>query len=140
MASGKSNFLRNAVLNHMLRVNAYTAPSTVYLAVSTAGWAASVTGTSLAATEPPEAAGYTRVAVPNDDTMWTEATAGSSTNLLTVEYDDATGSWGTLTSFYVVDAPVGGNTLWGGDLYVTRSIGAGDSAKFSQGQLNISEA
>lgn len=138
MASGKSNYLRNAILDHILGVAPYTAPTKVYLALSTSGWSPSVTGTTLTSTEP-SGGGYARVELDNDDTMWSEAAGGSSTSLVTVEFGTASSSWGTINSFYIVDAASGGNTLWGGDLYTPRSITSGDSSNFPEGQLNISE-
>lgn len=139
MASGKSNHLRNAVLNHVLGITPYAAPSTVYLALSTEDWSASTTGASLALSEPSSGSGYARLSIDNGDEAWSTAVGGTSSSLIPFDFGDATSSWGTLKSFYLVDAAVGGNTLWGGDLYVSRTIVAGDSALFVEGQLSFSE-
>lgn len=140
MPSGKSAYLRNQVLNHVLGATTYTPPGTIYIALSTASWAAATTGTTLAATEPSGANGYARVALTNNGTTWSTATSGSKSNSVDVLFSAATGNWGTLNSFYVVDASSNGNILYGGDLYVPRAILSGDTAKFLVGQLTVTEA
>lgn len=138
MASGKSNYLRNAIVDLVLGQGTFVPPATVYVALSTAAWSASTTGTTLAASEP-SGSGYERVAVTNTSSVWPAAAAGSKSNSSAIAFPNALGSWGAIQSFYVVDAATGGNVLYGGDLYTARTIQAGDLATFGAGQLNVTE-
>ena len=139
MASGKSLYLRNAILNHVLGTESYTPPATVYVALSTAPWTASATGTSISASEP-SGGGYARKSVTNDTTTWPTTTTGTKSNSIPIAFATASANWGTLQSFYIVDALTNGNILYGGDLYTARAILAGDAAKFAENQLHVSEA
>ena len=139
MASGKSAYLRNKALNHVLGAEVYTPPTTVYIALSTAAWTSAGTGTSIAATEP-SGGGYARVALANNTTTWPTTTTGVKTNGVPVTFPNASADWGTIVSFYVVDASTGGNALYGGDLYTARAVLAGDAARFIAEQLTVTEA
>jgi hypothetical protein len=138
VASGKSAYLRNAVLNHVLGATVYTPPTTVYIALSTAPWSATATGTTIAASEP-VAGGYSRVALANNTTTWPTTATGVKTNGVPVTFPSASANWGTIVSFYVVDASTAGNTLYGGDLYTARSVLAGDADRFVAEQLTVTE-
>ncbi len=138
MASGKSAYLRNKVLNHVLGAEVYTPPTTVYIALSTALWTPTATGTSIAASEP-SGGGYSRVALANNTTTWPTTTTGTKTNGVPVTFPNASTNWGTIVSFYVVDASSAGNTLYGGDLYTARAVLAGDAARFVAEQLTVTE-
>lgn len=138
MASGKSAYLRNKVLNHVLGAETYTPPVTIYIALSTAVWSATATGTTIAAAEP-VAGGYARVALANNTTTWPTTATGTKTNGVPVTFPTASANWGTIVSFYVVDASSAGNTLYGGDLYTARSVLTGDAARFVAEQLTVTE-
>lgn len=138
MASGKSNYLRQAILEQNLNIAAaYTPPTTLYVALSTAVWTPTATGGTLAATEPTN--GYARVSVPNDATTWVTGLNLSRTNDVVISFASPSGSWGTILSFYLVDAASGGNILYGGDLFESRAITVGDIVTFNPGQLSVSE-
>lgn len=140
MASGKSAYFRDASLKFFLGLGTLTPPSDVYVALSTAAWAASATGTSIAASEPSGANAYARVGLDNDGTTWDTVSSGISANLVAIEFPTATGTWGTIQSFYVVDSAAGGNILFGGDLVASKAIAAADTARFAIGQLTITES
>lgn len=138
MASGKSLFLRNAIINQNLGLSSsYTAPATVFIALSQSDWDASLTGTTLSLTEPTN--GYLRVEVNNDSSTWITGASDSRTNNITIEFENPTGSWGTIRSFYIVDSLTGGNILYGGDLLADKEITTGDIATFGPGQLSVKE-
>ena len=70
-----NTYLENAVLNHLFRGQAYTAPSTLYLGVSKS--APNEAGTGF--TEP-SAPSYARYEITSNTTNWTEPTTGSLSN------------------------------------------------------------
>jgi hypothetical protein len=61
----------------------------------------------------------------------------ASTNSSAVEFDVATGSWGTITYVAVFDALTTGNMLAYGELTVSKTIGSGDVFRIPAGDLDI---
>lgn len=124
--SKMSNYLENALVNATLRGTAYTAPTTVYLALyrsdpTDANVGLEVTGGS-----------YARVAatfaIPADGA--TSLSAG-------VTFPQATVGWGIVTHVGVVDALTGGNLLYHTALTNSRDVLSGDSIGFLAGQIPI---
>lgn len=136
MAGSKSNYLENEVLNHVLGGPDFPRPGTIYLALSTSAYSDSATGSSMSEVT---GGGYARVAVTNDATNWPNATGGQKDNGEVFTFPAATGNWGTVQSFYIVDASSGGNILYGADLTVSRTIASGDTASFAVGAIVITE-
>jgi hypothetical protein len=124
----KSNFLENALLNHVLRNVSYTPPTTVYLALYTtaptdAGGGTQVSGTS-----------YARVAV-----TFAAASSGASSNSGSLTFAVAGGAWGTITAWGLFDASTGGNLLYWGTFAVPDAVLAGDQATINVGDLDVTE-
>jgi hypothetical protein len=124
-----SNYLENALINATLRNTTYTSPSVVYVGLFTsdptdAGSGTEVTGGS-----------YTRKSAtfgaPSD---------GASTISSAIEFDQATGSWGTVTHFGIYDASTGGNLLYHGALTASKAIDTGDVFKFATSALTVTLA
>lgn len=126
--SDKSDYLKAAILNHILRNNAYTSPTTVYVGLSTAD-----PGDDGAGLAEPSGNGYARKAATFD-----APSSGVCDNQV-VTFDQATGSWGTLTHFALFDAVSGGNMLYHDALTASKAIGDGDTAEFAAGDLTVSE-
>jgi hypothetical protein len=61
----------------------------------------------------------------------------ASTNSSAVEFDAATGSWGTITYVAVFDALTSGNMLAYGELTVSKTIATGDVFRVPAGDLDI---
>jgi hypothetical protein len=127
-----SNYLELELLDHVWGNSAYTAPATLYVALSTTTPADD--GTNF--TEPSGNA-YARVAVTNNTTNWPNAAGGAKANGTAITFPTATGSWGTVTHFGIFDASSGGNCLGTGALSVSKTITSGDTAAFSAGDLDI---
>lgn len=136
MAGSKTNYLEDRILNAVLGGPTFALPATVYVALSTAAFSEAATGSAM--TEVSGGA-YARVALTNNTTNWPSATSGSKANGTAVTFPTATAAWGTVLSFYIVDAASGGNTLYGGDLAAPRTIASGDTASFAIGALTITE-
>jgi len=62
----------------------------------------------------------------------TEATNGSA-----IEFDTASGSWGTITHIGLFDAATGGNMLVYAELTASKTIGSGDVFRIPAGDLDI---
>lgn len=139
MAGSKSDYCEAATLNLWLGATAVTAPATVYIALSTAAYSDAATGSSM--TEVSGGA-YARVAVTNNTTNWPAATGTSpatKSNGTAFTFPTATASWGTILSFYIVDAASGGNVLYGGDLTTSKAIASGDTATFAASSITVTE-
>lgn len=137
MASGKSNYLANALLNGVLGGADFTLPTNVYIALSTAAWSASATGSAM--TEVASGA-YSRVAVTNNPTNWPAASSQSKSNGTVFTFPTATAAWGTILSVYIVDAGSNGNCLYGADLTASRVVASGDTASFAAAAVVVTEA
>lgn len=133
MAGSKSDFLENEVLDHVLGNSAYSAPATVYIALYTvdpsdAGGGTEVTGGS-----------YARVAVTNNGTNWPAASGGSKSNGTDFTFPTASAGWGVVTAMGIFDAATSGNLLYWAELTTDKTINSGDTAKFSIGDLVVTE-
>ena len=126
----KTDYLRNKLLNYVLTNAAYTAPTTVYVALFTTSPTAAGGGTEISVT----ATGYARQAA-----TFTTATADSSSNSGTLTFGPALTSWGTLNGFAILDNLTGGNMLYFGDLSAPKTVGQDDQVQFSAGSITISE-
>lgn len=136
MAGSKSDYLENKILDHTLGGPDFTRPGTVYIALSTAAYSDAATGSSM---NEVTGGGYSRVAVTNNTTNWPNSSAGQKQNGEVFTFPAATGSWGTVQSFYIADSASGGNLLYGADLTTARTIASGDTASFAVGAITITE-
>lgn len=136
MAGSKSDYWENAILNGSLGGPALTLPTTVYIALSTGVYSDAATGSAMTEVT---GSGYARVAVTNNNTNWPSASAGQKSNGTVFTFAAASASWGTVQSFYIVDALSAGNILYGADLTTARTIATGDTASFAVGSITITE-
>lgn len=121
-----TDFLEEALLNHVLRNVTYTSPTTVYFglftsATSDAGGGTEVVGGSYARQAAAFNAPVSSVAALASNTTWPTATA----------------NWGTITHFAIFDAASGGNMLLHGPLAATRTINTGDTFRFLASNVNV---
>lgn len=140
MAGSKSTFLANATLDNFLGSNGSSgliAPNVLYVALSTLPFIPNYSGGSI--TEPSISAGYGRVAFQNTPATWPPASGGVKSNAVVFTFPTATGGWGNIWSFYLVDAPTNGNLYWGADLTTPRTVNSGDTASFALNALTITE-
>ena len=124
-----SNYLENALINATLRNTAFTSPSTVYVGLFTsdptdAGSGNEVSGGS-----------YARKSM-----AFGSPSNGASTNSSAVEFDQATGNWGTITHFALFDALTTGNMLYHGALTTSKTIETGDVFKFASASVSVTLA
>lgn len=121
-----SDFLENKIIDHMLRNQAYTPPTTVYVALFT--------------TATDDAGGGTEVtggAYVRQDAGLSAASGGASSNAADITFPQATADWGTVTHLALMDAESGGNMLMHTILDASKTINNGDTFKINAGDLDI---
>ncbi len=127
-AGGMSDYLANKMLDHLLEGTAFTAPTSIFVALCTATILDADTGTTIS--EPGQ--NYARI----EHNDWKIAAAGASSNSGTVVYPKATGAtWGTITNVGLVDDLTLGNLLIHTALNTDQVIEVGDIGKFNDGAL-----
>jgi hypothetical protein len=124
-----SNYLENALINATLRNTSYTSPTTVYVGLFT--------------TDPTDAGSGTEVSggsyARKSATFGAPSNGASSTDA-DVQFDQATGNWGTVTHFGIFDALTTGNLLYHGALTSSKTIETGDVFKIASGNLTVTLA
>jgi len=127
--SAMSDYLELKFLDHFTGTASTSAPSAVYLGLSTGSMADDNSGTELTGNN------YSRKAI-----TFASASGGSISTNAAVEFDAATGSWGTVSHWAIYDASSGGNQLFHGAFTTGKAIGSGDILKVASGSLTITAA
>jgi len=128
---GKSDFLSDELLDHVVGASAYVAPVNLFFALYTTTPADDGTGGV-------EVTGnaYARVSVTNNLTNFPAALSQQKSNANDVTFPTATpGAWGTVVGAAVLDALTVGNLLYVNDLVASKSVDADDTARFPAGAL-----
>jgi hypothetical protein len=131
--AGKSEYLENAILDHVLGGPDYTRPGTLYIALYTVAPTDAGGGTEVAG------GSYARVAVTNNSTNFPAAAGGAKTNGTLIEFAEATANWGTVVAVGIFDASTSGNLLYWAPLGTSKPVNIGDKAKFEPGDLDFTE-
>ena len=120
-----TNFLETEILDHVFAGAAYTAPTTIYMALYTAAPGEAGGGTELSGSA------YARQTVAF-------STSGDTTsNSSAVEFPTATGTWGSVTHVGVFDALTSGNLMAYATLSSAKTIDSGDVFRIPTGDLDI---
>lgn len=127
--SAMSDYLELKFLDHFTGRAATSAPSAVYLGLSTASMNDDNSGTELSGNN------YSRKAV-----TFAAAASGSISSNAAVEFDAASGSWGSISHWAIYDASSGGNQLFHGAFTAAKTIGSGDILKVASGSVTITAA
>ena len=130
--AGFSDYLEDKVLNHVFGGTAYTAPSTLYVALYTAAPSDTGGGTEVSG------GSYARKSMPDMTVSGTDPT--TATNGAAVEFVTATGSWGTVSHVGVFDALTSGNLLGWAALTASKTVSSGDVFRFDAVDLDITLA
>jgi hypothetical protein len=136
-----SYFDHAAITANLFSASVYSVPGTWYIALST------TTPTQAQGTSPPwnftepSGNGYTRVAVTNNSTNFTSATAPATgwtiQNATAISFPFATGSWGTLTYVGIFDAASTGHLVGYGALASSQAITTNQLPSFAANALTI---
>ena len=137
MAGSLSDYAEVEMLDHIMGVESFTMPTT-YIALCTADPTDAGTGANMS--EVTNANAYARLALSAD--FQTGAAAGAIANDGAIEFVTATGSWGTVTHFAILDSGTHGegNMIAHGDLTASKTVGDGDTPSFAIGELDITIA
>lgn len=127
--SAASNYLENKIIDHVLRNTSYTSPTTVYVALYTTDPTDANSGTEVSG------GSYARQAI-----TFSSPTDGVTSNSADVTFPTATGSWGTVTHFGILDASTAGNLLIHGALTASKTVASGDVFKFLATNLSVTMA
>ena len=125
--SAMSDYLELKFLDHFTGRASTTAPSAVYLGLAVGSIADNAGGTELSGNN------YTRIAI-----TFAVASGGSIASNASVEFNSATGSWGTIGFWGIWDASTSGNLLFHGAFTASKAIASGDILKVASGSLTIS--
>lgn len=125
--AGLSDYLELELLDHILGVGSYTAP-TPYCALFTAAPSDAGGGTEVSG------GSYARVDVSSS---FSAAASGASANTTTITFPTATSAWGTVTHMGIYDASTDGNLLLWGPLISEKVVDNGDIFSFVTGTLEI---
>jgi hypothetical protein len=128
--SAISNYLENALINATLRNTSYTSPATVYAGLFTSDPTDAGSGTEVSG------GSYARKAI----TFAAPSNGVTTNSAVACEFDQATGSWGTITHFGIFDALTTGNLLYYGALTTAKTIASGDVFKFPTSSVTVTLA
>ena len=129
MAGSFSDYLEDKVLKHVFTNTAYTAPSTLYVALFTTAASDTGGGTEVSTS----GSAYARQSAA----FTVSGTGTSANNSAAIEWSAATTNWGTITHVGIYDASTGGNMLAWADLTTSRSINSGDIFRIPASSLTI---
>lgn len=129
--AGFSDYLEDKVLEHVFGGNAYSAPSTLYVALYTVaptdtGGGTEVTGGSYA-----RQSGAFTVSGTNPT---------QASNSAAIEYPTATANYGTVVAVGIFDASSSGNLLAYANLTASKVVSTGDVFRFNAGDLDVTLA
>ena len=125
--SAMSDYLELKFLDHFTGTASTSAPSAVYLGLATGSIGDDASGTELTGNN------YSRKAI-----TFASASSGSIASNANVEFDPATGSWGSVSHWGIFDASSSGNLLFHGSFTSAKTIASGDILKVASGSLTIS--
>jgi len=124
-----SNFYEDSLLNTILEAS-------LYLALCTADPTDAGTGADMS--EVADAGSYARVNITT--ATWSAASGGDKTNEAAISFPEATGAWGTVTHWAILDNAThgAGNILWYGALTAPKVITSGDVPRVPIGDATLS--
>lgn len=126
-----SDYAENALLNHLFNT-AYTRPTTVYIALCTADPTDAATGASC--NEVANSNNYARKVI-----SFGAASARRITQDANVDFNTASGPWGTVTHWVLTDSATwgAGNVLAHGQFISSFAPGSGNAPRIATGQVYV---
>ena len=129
--AGFSDYLEDKVLEHVFGGNAYSAPSTLYVALYTSAPSDTGGGTEVSG------GGYVRKTATFNVSGTNPTTAS---NAGAIEYPTATANYGTVVAVGIFDASSSGNLLAYANLSASKVVNTGDVFRFNTGDLDVTLA
>ena len=128
MAGSISNWLELELLDHVLKTGAYSVPTNIYVALSTADPTDDASGIA-----EPSGGSYARVVMNS----WDAAASRATENTNKISFPQATGNWGTITHWAIYDAITGGNFLAHGDFAASKTCPTGTNLYIAVGEIDV---
>lgn len=127
-----SDYAENKLWDHVFNAS-YTPATALYLALCTAAVTDPQTGSTMS--EVSNSGAYVRKAI-----SFSAAASRSTSNSSSVTYDEATGSWGTISHWAVVDTAThgAGNIICYGAFGNAKSIVSGNTVVVPSGEISVS--
>jgi len=122
-----SNYLETELLDHVFTNSAYTAPSTLYLALFTSNPDEDGSGTEVTTS----GTAYAR------QTVTFSVSGNTATTDAAVEFPTATANYGTVSHVGIYDASSAGNLIAYAALTTSKAIETGDVFRVPAGDLDI---
>lgn len=129
--AGFSDYLEDKVLEHVFGGNAYTAPTTLYIALYTVAPTDTGGGTEVSGGGYARQTGAFTVSGTNPTT---------ASNSAAIEFPTATADQGTVVAVGIFDALTSGNLLAYANLDASKVVDTGDVFRFNAGDLDITLA
>ena len=129
--AGFSDYLEDKVLDHVFGGTAYSAPSTLYVALYTSAPSDTGGGTEVSG------GGYVRKTTTFNVSGTNPTTAS---NAGAIEYPTATANYGTVVAVGIFDASTSGNLLAYANLSASKVVSTGDVFRFNTGDLDVTLA
>lgn len=125
-----SDFLANALLDHVLKTTPYSQPTNIYVALCDT---TVIDGDDGSAISEPAGGSYARL----QHEVWDVSSGGASENTGVMTFVQATASWGTIVDVCLCDAITAGEVLIYATLDAARAIGNLDTAEWAAGAFDI---
>lgn len=141
-AQAFSDYAENLLVDRILRGQTATFPTTLYVGLSTAACSDASVGTEVSGNN------YSRASVAASltnfsgtqsagSTTASSGTGGASSNNGAITFPTPSGSWGTVTHWFISDAASGGNLWFCAALTSSKVINSGDTVSFAAGAASI---
>lgn len=141
-AQAFSDYAENLLVDRILRGQSATFPTTLYVGLSTAACSDASVGTEVSGNN------YSRASVAASltnfsgtqsagSTTASSGTGGASSNNGAITFPTPSGSWGTVTHWFISDAASGGNLWFCAALTSSKVINSGDTVSFAAGAASI---
>jgi hypothetical protein len=144
-AQAFSDYVENRVIDALLRNQAFPTITNIYVGLSTAACSDTGFGTEVANSN-----NYSRVTVAASLANWagtqgagitvaSDGTGGQTSNNGAINFPTPSGSWGTVTHWFLADSGThnSGNILICDDLTVSKTINNGDTVSFAIAALTV---
>ncbi len=125
-------YMANKLLLHLFNATAMPTIATHYFALGTSATSTGVAGE-------PSTNAYARASAGNDTTTWPASSSSSKSNGIDIAFPTASGSWGSLNSYAIMDASSSGNCIWFGTLAQARTPINTDTPKIIAASLTVTE-
>ncbi|MEL7299382.1 MAG: hypothetical protein AAFM92_03270 [Pseudomonadota bacterium] len=120
-----TNYLEDALLDHVFNNSALTSPATTYAAIFTVAPGEGSGGTEVSGS------GYARQAI-----SFGASSGGAIASTADVSFTASGGNFGSVVAFAIFDASTGGNML-AYDAITPKTIDDGDTLTLATGQINL---